>query len=195
MMLPMVTTVDELDQTLVLIHDAKNELRGKGEEFDENMPIGVMIEVPAAALLADTFARKCDFLSIGSNDLTQYTLAVDRGNEFIVHLFDELHPAVLRLISETVTAAHRHKKRVSLCGEMGTKDIALPVILGLGIDEISLSPQRISKTAKLIEKLQYSKSKLLVKKILEESSSASVTNEIVIDFMRKNNLDKVFMIK
>ncbi len=195
MMLPMVTSVDELDQTILLINKAKDELRGRGEEFDEDIPIGAMIEVPAAALMADAFAKKCDFLSIGSNDLTQYTLAVDRGNEFIVHLFDELHPAVLRLIGETVAAAHRHKKRVSLCGEMGTKNLALPVILGLGIDEISLSPLRIGMTAKLIGKLQYSKSKNLVKKILEEASSASEAKEMVVDFMIKNDLEKAFMVK
>lgn len=195
MMLPMVTSVDELDQTILLINKAKDELRGRGEEFDEDIPIGAMIEVPAAALMADAFAKKCDFLSIGSNDLTQYTLAVDRGNEFIVHLFDELHPAVLRLISETVVAAHRHKKRVSLCGEMGTKNLALPVILGLGIDEISLSPLRIGMTAKLIGKLQYSKSTNLVKKILEEASSASEAKEMVVDFMVKNDLEKAFMLK
>lgn len=195
MMLPMVTSVDELDQTILLISKAKEELRGRGEEFDENIPIGAMIEVPAAALMADAFAQKCDFLSIGSNDLTQYTLAVDRGNEFIVHLFDELHPAVLRLISETVVAAHRYKKRVSLCGEMGTKNLALPVILGLGIDEISLSPLRIGVTAKLIGRLQYAKSKTLVKKILEEASSASVAKEMIVDFMVKNDLEKAFIIK
>lgn len=154
-----------------------------------------MIEVPSAALMANAFAKKCDFLSIGSNDLTQYTLAVDRGNEFIVHLFDELHPAVLRLISETVIAAHRHKKPVSLCGEMGAKNLALPVILGLGIDEVSLSPLRIGEVAKLIGKLQQTKAKSLVKKILEDASTATEAKEMVVDFMVKNDLEKSFIHK
>jgi phosphoenolpyruvate-protein phosphotransferase (PTS system enzyme I) len=193
LMLPMVTSVDELDRTLQMIYAAKSELRSRGEDFDDDIPIGAMIEVPAAALLADAFALRCDFLSIGSNDLTQYTLAVDRGNEFIVHLFDELHPAVLRLIQETVAAAHRHKKPVSLCGEMGAKNFALPVILGLGIDEISVSPVRVGMVSHLIGKLQHSKTKNLVKKLLESSVTAQTSKEIITDFMLKNNLEKDFL--
>ncbi|MEP7235500.1 MAG: phosphoenolpyruvate--protein phosphotransferase, partial [Ignavibacteriota bacterium] len=137
LLFPMVTTIDELDRTLHLLEKAKADLRKTGEAFDEKLPFGVMIEVPAAALHAPAFASRCDFLSIGTNDLTQYTLAVDRGNEFVSHLFDELHPAVLRLITMTVRAAHARKKPVSLCGEMGGKPIALPFIIGMGIDEIS----------------------------------------------------------
>lgn len=192
MMVPMLTSIEELDQTFLLIEKAKQQLRDHGESFDESLPIGAMIEVPAAALMAEAFARRCDFLSIGSNDLTQYTLAVDRGNEFIVHLFDELHPAVLRLINQTVMAAHRHNKRISLCGEMGAKYIALPIILGLDIDEISLSPLRIASTVKLIGKIQYSKSKNLVKKILYEASSPSESREMVMDFIKTNDLGNTF---
>jgi phosphotransferase system enzyme I (PtsI) len=151
-----------------------------------------MIEVPAAALLAEHFAARCDYFSIGSNDLTQYTLAVDRGNEFIVHLFDELHPAVIQLIHKTVVAAHNHKKKVSLCGEMGAKNLALPVLVGLGIDEISVSPIRVGMVASLISKLNHAKTRTLVKHILENATTAAEAKEMVIDHLEKSGIEEEF---
>jgi phosphotransferase system enzyme I (PtsI) len=193
LLLPLVTSLSELDRTLELVQAAKKELALRDEPFDDDIPIGVMIEVPAAAILAEHFAARCDFLSIGSNDLTQYTLAVDRGNEFIVHLFDELHPAVLQLIHKTISAAHIHKKSVSLCGEMGAKNLALPVLVGLGIDEISVSPVRVGMVASLINKLNHAKTRSLVKRILETATTAAEAKEMVTDHLEKNGIMEEFL--
>ncbi|MDP4236980.1 MAG: phosphoenolpyruvate--protein phosphotransferase [Bacteroidota bacterium] len=193
LLLPMITTVDELEKVMHYLDEAKQELRQNGEAFDENIPLGVMIEVPAAALHAPAFATRCDFLSIGTNDLTQYTLAVDRGNEFVAHLFDELHPAVLRLIAMSVRAAHARKKPVSLCGEMAGKPIALPFIIGMGIDEISVAPNRVQMISGLIRKLKYSETKLLVRKVLEESQTIPELKQTLFRFLLKRNLVEDFL--
>jgi phosphoenolpyruvate-protein phosphotransferase (PTS system enzyme I) len=192
MMLPMITSTHELDHALRVVDQAKKDLRVKGEAFNEHMPVGVMIEVPAAALRAEHFANRCDFLSIGSNDLTQYTLAVDRGNEFISHLFDELHPAVLQLIDNVITSAHRKRKPVSLCGEMGSKDIALPFIIGLGLDEISVSPTRVMHIASLIRSLDFRKCRALVRKALKEASSTDDVKELLHTFLIKQEIGQEF---
>ncbi len=193
LMFPMVTTIDELDRTLVHLENAKSSLRSNGEAFDDNIKFGVMIEVPAAALHSAAFAAKCDFLSIGSNDLTQYTLAVDRGNEFIGHLFDELHPAVLRLISMTVRSAHIRKKPVSLCGEMGGKTIALPFIIGMGIDEISVAPNKVERVSSLISKISYREAQQLTKRVLTEAQSLPQLKHSLYTFLHKRNLDRDFL--
>ena len=193
LLFPMVTTVDELERALGYLEEAKQSLREAGEPFDENLPFGVMIEVPAAALHAPAFAARCDFLSIGTNDLTQYTLAVDRGNEFVAHLFDELHPAVLRLIAMTVRAAHARKKPVSLCGEMGGKPIALPFIIGMGIDEISVAPNRVRMISQLIRKLKYTESRLLVKKVLGDSQTIPELKQTLYKYLHKRNLVEDFL--
>ncbi len=189
----MVTTIDELEHALGYLEEAKQSLRQSGDPFDEHLPFGVMIEVPAAALHAPAFASRCDFLSIGTNDLTQYTLAVDRGNEFVAHLFDELHPAVLRLIAMTVRAAHARKKPVSLCGEMGGKPIALPFIIGMGIDEISVAPNRVRMISGLIRKLKYSESRQLVKKVLGDSQTIPELKQTLFKYLFKRNLVEDFL--
>ena len=193
LLLPMVTTVDELEKAMFYLEAAKQELRKNGDAFDEKIPVGVMIEVPAAALHAPAFAARCDFLSIGTNDLTQYTLAVDRGNEFVAYLFDELHPAVLRLIAMTVQAAHARKKTVALCGEMGGKPIALPFIIGLGIDEISVAPNRVQMISQLIRKLKYSETRSLVRKVVGESQTIPELKQTLFTFLHKRNLVQDFL--
>jgi len=193
LLLPMLTTIDEFEKAMGYLEEAKQELRKKDEAFDEKIPVGVMIEVPAAALHAPAFASRCDYLSIGTNDLTQYTLAVDRGNEFVAHLFDELHPAVLRLIAMTVRAAHARKKPASLCGEMGGKPIALPFIIGMGIDEISVAPNRVRMISGLIRKLKYSETKSLVRKVIEESQTIPELKQTLFRFLHKRNLVEDFL--
>jgi len=143
LLLPMVSSIAELREAKALLEDVKDELRAEGSEFDEELPVGSMIEVPAAALIADVLARECDFLSIGTNDLTQYTLAVDRGNERVAHLYDPLHPAVLTLIDASLRAGSRAGIPVSVCGEMATNPLAVPLLIGLGISELSGAPSAV----------------------------------------------------
>ncbi len=148
-MFPMVATYEEVKRIKLILQEVKNELKAKGIEYDEEIQVGIMMETPSAALLSSYLAHEVDFFSIGSNDLTQYTLAVDRGNERISQLFDHFHPAVLRLIKEVIDAGHRGNIWVGLCGELAGDPMAIPLLVGLGIDELSMSPSAIPK-AKMV---------------------------------------------
>jgi phosphotransferase system enzyme I (PtsP) len=158
LLLPMISSLDELRRARELIEEAKEELRAAGTPFDAGIPVGVMIEVPAAALTADSLARECDFFSIGTNDLTQYTLAVDRGNERVAHLYDPLHPAVLTLIDHSVRAAAREGIPVSLCGELASNPLAVPILIGLGIQELSSAPSAVPIVKEIVHGLDYGES-------------------------------------
>ncbi|MEO0019286.1 MAG: phosphoenolpyruvate--protein phosphotransferase [candidate division WOR-3 bacterium] len=149
-MFPMIATIEELRRAKLLVQDVKKELRREGFDFDENLEIGVMVETPAAALLAEQLARECRFLSIGSNDLTQYTLAVDRGNERVAKLFDHFHPAVLQLIKKTIDAAHQQGIWVGMCGEFAADPLGIVLLLGMGVDEISVVPGMIPEAKQVI---------------------------------------------
>jgi phosphotransferase system enzyme I (PtsP) len=158
LLLPMISSLDELRRARELIEEAKQELRTAGTPFDDGIPVGVMIEVPAAALTADSLARECDFFSIGTNDLTQYTLAVDRGNERVAHLYDPLHPAVLTLIDHSVRAAAREGIPVTLCGELASNPLAVPILIGLGIQELSSAPSAVPIVKEIVHGLDYGES-------------------------------------
>jgi phosphotransferase system enzyme I (PtsP) len=153
LMLPMVSSLPELRRARAVIEETRDELRAAGIPFDEKLPVGLMIEVPSAALLADQLARECDFFSIGTNDLTQYTLAVDRSNEHVAHLYDSLHPAVLALIDRAVRAGARAGIPVSLCGEMASNPLAVPLLVGLGIGELSGTPSAVPVVKEIIHAL------------------------------------------
>ena len=153
LLVPMISSLAELREVKEIVEDVKDEMRRKGVPFDPNLPLGAMIEVPAAALSADILARECDFFSIGTNDLTQYTLAVDRGNEHVAHLYDPLHPAVLGLIERSVHAGARAGIPVSLCGEMASNPLAMPILVGLGIGELSATPNAVPIMKEIVHAL------------------------------------------
>jgi phosphotransferase system enzyme I (PtsI) len=150
MMYPMISGRDELMRANALVDEVKEELTRAGIPFDAEIPIGTMIEVPSAALCADALAQECDFFSIGTNDLIQYLLAIDRLNDRIAHLYEPSHPAVLRTIKMIVDAAHRHNISVSVCGEMAGDPVYLPLLLGLGVNEISVVPSAVAVSKYLI---------------------------------------------
>ncbi len=191
-MFPMVTTVDELKRALDYVKEAKSALRAKGEAFDEQLPIGVMIEVPSAAIMAESFVPYVDYFSIGSNDLTQYTLAVDRGNDLISTLYQELHPAVLRLIQATVDASKRGNKQITMCGELGCYPLATPILVGMGIDGISVAPGGIRSLAERIRKMHADECKELTARILSSAVSADDVKRQVLEFLSERKLIELF---
>jgi phosphoenolpyruvate-protein phosphotransferase (PTS system enzyme I) len=154
MMYPMISGLDELKQANALVDEYKAELRKEGVPFDENMEIGAMIEIPSAALIADSLARRLKFFSIGTNDLIQYALAVDRMNEKIAHLYEPTHPAIVQLIKAAVDAARRNKIWVSVCGEMAGDPVFAPLLLGLGVDELSAAPPLVPQVKFMVRRLK-----------------------------------------
>ncbi|HEY8492648.1 MAG TPA: phosphoenolpyruvate--protein phosphotransferase [Myxococcota bacterium] len=153
LLLPMISSLDELREVRRMLYDTIDQLARAGVPHDPRIPLGIMIEVPSAALIADALARECDFFSIGTNDLTQYTLAVDRGNEAIAHLYRPLHPAVLRLIHDAARAAAHAGIPVSVCGEMASNPLAVPLLVGLGIEELSGTPRSVPVVKEIVRAL------------------------------------------
>lgn len=156
LLLPMIGSLSELREAKSVIDEVRLELAREGSRFDPDLPVGIMIEVPSAAITASVLAEECDFFSIGTNDLTQYTLAVDRGNERVAHLYDSLHPAVLHLIESTVRAARDANIPVSVCGEMATNPLAVPILVGLGIGELSGTPASVPVVKEIVRALDSS---------------------------------------
>ncbi|MFH2040508.1 MAG: phosphoenolpyruvate--protein phosphotransferase, partial [Chloroflexota bacterium] len=152
-MFPMIIDLEEILRARQLFEQAQAELRNEKLDFKSNMQVGIMIETPAAAMIVDILADHVDFFSLGTNDLTQYTLAVDRGNAHIADRYQPLHPSVLRLIKQSIEMAHAKGKWVGMCGEMAGMLEAIPVLLGLGLDEVSVNPQTIPEVKYLIRQL------------------------------------------
>jgi phosphotransferase system enzyme I (PtsI) len=166
MMYPMISGVEELMRANAVLAEAREELRRRGERFDENMEVGSMIEIPSAAATADILAQHCQFFSIGTNDLIQYLLAIDRVNDRIAHLYEPTHPAVLRTIKTVVAEAHHHKLLVSVCGEMAGDPIYAPLLLGLGVDELSMSPPSLPAVKYFVRAMKMSDARQLATEAL-----------------------------
>ena len=164
MMLPMVSTLKEVRESKKIIEECKLELRNEKVQFDEDIELGIMVEVPSAAVMVKDFAKEIDFLSIGTNDLIQYLMAVDRGNDLVSELYQEFSPVVVRTLKHIVDDAKKAKKPVSLCGEMAADTLAMPLLIGLGIESLSMSPSTVPYAKRIIRSCDYKKMKKLAAK-------------------------------
>ena len=177
-MLPMISSKEELRTAKKIIEEVKQELKQKEIPFDENIKIGIMIEIPSAAIMAEELAKECDFFSIGTNDLIQYTVAVERGNEKIANLYTHYHPAVIRLIKSAIDGAHKNHILCGMCGEAATDPLFIPLLVGLGLDEFSMNATKILPTRKLIRNLNFHNCQKLAEKILKLSSTEDIKSEL-----------------
>jgi phosphotransferase system enzyme I (PtsI) len=169
-MFPMISGIEELEQALALLEEAKAECRQKGQGFAEHIDVGTMIEIPSAALTAGILAQKSAFFSLGTNDLLQYTLAVDRGNEKVGYLSQPFHPAMLRLLKMTIDAAHAGGIKAAMCGELAGSVLAAPVLLGLGLDEFSMTASSIPQVKRIIRGISLEDCRVLAEKVLASAS-------------------------
>jgi phosphotransferase system enzyme I (PtsI) len=175
---PMIISIEEVKILKSEIEILKKKLDEKKILFDKNIKIGVMIETPASAIIAEHLIQEVDFFSIGTNDLTQYTLAVDRGNDFISHLYNPMHPSVLQLIKKVIDVAHKYGKWTSMCGELAGDQRATILLLGMGLDEFSMSSINIPKVKKIIRRISFSYAKKLANKALKLG-----TNQEILDLL------------
>ena len=185
MMFPMISSINELNQALDILEKVKSDLQNANMRFDGDMEIGVMIEIPAAALIAEQLAKKVDFFSIGTNDLVQYTLAVDRNNEKVSKLYEPTHPAVLQLIAMTTRAAARNGIWTGVCGEMAGDPRYTPILLGLGIVELSMPPMVIGHIRRLIRKISMHEAEKIAEKALHAETAAEALR-YSMDFLENN---------
>lgn len=181
-MFPMIATVDEFKQARAIFDEEKQKMVEAGNSVADNIEVGMMMEIPAAVLIADKLAKYADFFSIGTNDLIQYSFAADRGNEHVSYLYQPYNPSLLRLIKQVIDCAHAEGKWAGMCGEMAGDQIAVPILLGMGLDEFSMSATSILQTRSLIKRLDTSKLQPLVDAALDAES-----NEAVIELV--NQLD------
>ena len=174
LMFPMISGVAELRAVKAIVDDVKSELRTAGVDFDEQIKLGIMIEMPSAALTADLLAKECDFFSIGTNDLIQYTMAVDRVNEYVSYLYEPLHPALMRLIAMVVEAAQAAAIPVTVCGEMAGEPMIASILVGLGIRELSMSAVSIPEVKDAVRQMALEDTQRLVARVRTVSTSAEV---------------------
>lgn len=177
-MLPMISSIEELRAAKKVIEEVKDELREKHVAFKENIEIGIMIEIPSAALMSEELAKECDFFSIGTNDLIQYTVAVERGNEKIANLYTHFHPAIIRLIKSVIDGAHKNHILCGMCGEAAGDPLFIPVLVGLGLDEFSMNANKILQARKLIRELDFEDCKKLAEDVLKLSSTEEIRKKL-----------------
>ena len=173
-MLPMISSIEELRKSKEIIEEVKQELKTKKIKFNENIEVGIMVEIPSSAVMADEFAKECDFFSIGTNDLIQYTIAVERGNEKVANLYTHFNPAVIRLIKSAIDGAHKNGIICGMCGEAAGDANFIPLLVGLGLDEFSMNANKILKARKLITNLELKDCKKLANEVLQLTSTEEV---------------------
>ena len=173
-MLPMISSIEELRKSKEIIEEVKQELKTKNIKFNENIEVGIMVEIPSSAVMADEFAKECDFFSIGTNDLIQYTIAVERGNEKLANLYSHFNPAVIRLIKYAIDGAHKNGILCGMCGEAAGDVKFIPLLVGLGLDEFSMNANKILKARKLITELSLGECENLANKVLQLDSTEDV---------------------
>lgn len=175
---PMISRYEEITQAKALLYEAADELKSEGLPHKRDIEMGIMIEVPSAVIMAEALAQVVDFFSIGTNDLIQYSLAIDRGNRRVAHMFNALNPAVIRLLKMVTDAARKHDTPVFMCGEMAADPLNMPILLGLGIDELSMSPQSIPAVKTMIRLLNSNQTRAFIPKILDMKTTTEVIEAV-----------------
>ena len=178
-LLPMITAVEEIEEVKFLLQEVKRELKKKRMKFDENVPLGVMIEVPAAAAITDLLVKEVDYLSIGTNDLIQYYLAVDRSNEFVSYLYKPLHPSILRLLRFIIETAQREGKDITVCGEMAADPLSALVLFGFGLRKFSMNPIFIPRIKKTLRSVEYKTVREVVQKAVTLKTSQEIEEYVI----------------
>jgi len=189
-MIPMIISIEEVIESKKLIEECKKELHKEGKRFDKNMQLGIMIEVPSAAVMAKELAEEVDFISIGTNDLIQYSLAVDRGNDIVSKLYQEFHPVIVRMLHSIIKAGKDSGKMVSMCGEMAADPFAVPLLVGLGLESLSLSASTIPQLKKVIRSLKYKDLKTLGRTCLKMRTEKEI-NKKLHEYFNKNVHDQI----
>jgi phosphotransferase system enzyme I (PtsI) len=185
-LIPMITEVEEVGEVKHLYGEVKEELEAKKIKFDRNIPLGVMIEVPAAAAMTDILVKEVDYLSIGTNDLIQYYLAVDRSNEYVSYLYKPLHPSVLRLIKFIIDAAAKEGKDVAICGEMAADPLSAIVLLGFGLKKFSMNPIFIPRIKKALRAVEYKTARRVVHQALALKTAQEIEEYLIEKLLVKH---------
>ncbi len=183
---PMITEIEEVEEVKLLLREVKDELKTKRIKFDEKIPLGVMIEVPAAAAITDLLVKEVDYLSIGTNDLIQYYLAVDRSNEFVSYLYKPLHPSVLRLLKFVIETAHREGKEITVCGEMAADPLSAIALLGLGLKKFSMNPIFIPRIKKALRSVEHKTVKRVIQKAMTLRTAQEIEECIIENILAKH---------
>jgi len=185
-LLPMITEVEEIGEFKIIFREVKEELKKEKVKFDENMPVGVMIEVPAAAAITDILVKEVDYLSIGTNDLIQYYLAVDRSNEFVSYLYKPLHPSILRLIKFIIDTSKKEEKDITVCGEMAADPLSAIVLFGIGLRKFSMNPIFIPRIKKVLRSVEYKYVKGVVQKAMSLKTAQEIEEYIIEKILVKH---------
>jgi phosphotransferase system enzyme I (PtsI) len=181
---PMISSIEEIRHVRELFESTKMELRKEGISFDERIPFGIMIEVPSVAILADQIAKEVDFFSIGTNDLIQYTLAVDRDNDLVSPLYQPLNPAVLRLIHHVIEVAKEASKPVTLCGEMAGNPQSIPLLVGMGLEDLSMNPGSLLEAKKIVRSIGYKRWQVAAKTAISLSTVDEIHRLVQVEYER-----------